>query len=153
MLLCFRRSGDDPRHPARRCRPSARDGPSGRPASARNRLPALLARLYGKYVAPIVQLTYARRHDDDSYVCYGAYLAFFLTDMTTLSAVLPLSMFLYALLLHRKPRQYWQVRDRTCIHLRQLDELSLSSYFSPRGWLGLHSASAPYAQWKLVFPL
>ncbi len=112
---CFCCAGDDLRHPARRSRPSARDAPSGHPPSARRRLPALLARLYGKYVAPIlsiVQLTYARRHDDDSYVCYGAYLAFFLTDMTALSAVLPLSMFLYALLLHRKPRQYWQVRHR-----------------------------------------
>ncbi|GFR40352.1 hypothetical protein Agub_g896, partial [Astrephomene gubernaculifera] len=28
--------------------------------------------------------------------------------MTALSAVLPLSMFMYALLLHHKPRQYWQ---------------------------------------------
>ncbi|KAG2488469.1 hypothetical protein HYH03_012974 [Edaphochlamys debaryana] len=72
--------------------------------------PPILVWLYGRTVAPVLAFAQRRRSgdSDDSVTAYAAFLVFFLADMSASAAVLPLSMFLYALLLRVKPRRYWQ---------------------------------------------
>lgn len=71
--------------------------------------PPLFVRLYEKLVAPLMAAAQLRRLDDDSYTCYVSYVLLFLSDMSVLAAVMPLSMLLYSLLLPRKPLKYWNV--------------------------------------------
>jgi hypothetical protein len=85
-------------------------GGGGRRRSVRRlSLPPFFVWLYGKLVAPLAAAAQRRRLDDDSYTCYASYLLLFLSDMSLLAAVMPMTMLLYSLLLTRKPRQYWQV--------------------------------------------
>ena len=50
-----------------------------------------------------------RRMDRESYIAYLLFVAAFLADCSLLLAVLPLSLFVYALVSVRPSRRYWQV--------------------------------------------
>lgn len=50
-----------------------------------------------------------QRHDDESYLCYAAYVLVAICDFSLLAMVFPVSMVAYALLAQHKARNYWQV--------------------------------------------
>lgn len=50
-----------------------------------------------------------QRHDDESYLCYAAYVLVAVCDFSLLAMLFPVSMVAYALLAQNKARVYWRV--------------------------------------------